>query len=239
MLPAVGWHAGGVTATRAVLLDVDGTLIDAIAGQRRIWSEWATRFGLDPASVYEVALRTRPMDTAAEVLPGHDAAAAVALFDVLEDADAAYGEVLAIDGAEGLLTALAGHRWALVTSNAERRVARRFARLRLPLPAVIVDNAATTAGKPAPDVYLLAAERLGVPPCDCLVIEDSPSGVAAGLAAGMTVWCVNRAQPVPGVHRQFPTLAEALGEILGFLAGDVSARNACRGVSANATTCLP
>jgi sugar-phosphatase len=209
--------------TNAVLFDVDGTLIDATAGQRRIWGEWAACFGLDPVKVYEVALRTRPVDTVAEVLPHGDPAAAVALFNEFEDADAAHGEVLAIDGAATLLTGLAAstdRRWALVTSNAERRVALRFARLGLPLPAVIVDHDAAGAGKPAPDPYLLAAARLGVQPSECLVIEDSPSGVTAGLAAGMTVWCVNRAQPVPGVHRQFPTLAEAQSEIVGFLAGD-------------------
>jgi len=205
-----------------VLLDVDGTLVDAIAGQRRIWGEWAVRFGLDPASVYEMALRTRPLDTAAEVLPGRDGAA-VALFDELEDADAAQGELLAIAGAAELLAGLEAsgdRRWALVTSNAERRVARRFARLGLPLPSVIVDNLATPAGKPAPDPYLLAADRLGVPAGDCLVVEDSPSGVAAGLAAGMTVWCVNRSEPIAGAHRHYATLANAVGDILALLAAD-------------------
>lgn len=238
MRSTVGWHAGEVTFARAVLLDVDCTLIDAVAGQRRIWGEWALHFGLDPATVYEVALRTRPMETATEVLPGHDAVAAAAFFDELEDAEAAHGEVLAIDGAERLLTALAGHRWALVTSNAERRVARRFARLRLPMPSVVVDNAATSTGKPDPEPYLFAAEQLDVKPFECLVIEDSPSGVAAGLAAGMTVWCVNRETPVPGVHRQFPTLVEALGEIVAFVEGD-GALDEHNGVSAAAATCLP
>ncbi len=42
-----------------------------------------------------------------------------------------------------------------------------------------------TNGKPAPDMFLLAAERLGVPPERCIVIEDSPPGVQAGVAAGM------------------------------------------------------
>ena len=46
------------------------------------------------------------------------------------------------------------------------------------------------AGKPAPDSFLLAAERLGADPAACLVLEDAPSGVAAGRAAGMTVWAV-------------------------------------------------
>lgn len=45
-----------------------------------------------------------------------------------------------------------------------------------------------SAGKPAPDIFLYAAERLGAAPARCLVIEDSANGVAAGLAAGMTVW---------------------------------------------------
>ena len=45
-------------------------------------------------------------------------------------------------------------------------------------------------GKPAPDPYLLAAARLGVDPGACLVFEDAPAGIAAGRAAGMTVWAV-------------------------------------------------
>ena len=173
--------------TNAVLFDVDGTLIDAMAGQRRIWGEWAACFGLDPVKVYEVALRTRPVDTAAELLPRHDPRQRrSARFDELEDADAAHGEVLAIDGAAipARRVATGARRWALVTSNAERRVVRRFARLGLPLPEVIVDNTATGAANPRPTRTSAAAELLGVEPRDCLVIEDSPSGVAAGVAAG-------------------------------------------------------
>lgn len=47
---------------------------------------------------------------------------------------------------------------------------------------------AVAHGKPAPDIFLYAANRLGVAPARCLVVEDSPNGVAAGVAAGMTVW---------------------------------------------------
>ena len=48
---------------RYVLFDVDGTLIDALNNQRRVWAGWAERYGLDAGEVYEVALRTRPMET--------------------------------------------------------------------------------------------------------------------------------------------------------------------------------
>ncbi|MGW1927641.1 phosphatase, partial [Streptomyces massasporeus] len=46
-----------------VLFDVDGTLMDAVANQRRVWHEWAARYGLDGDEVYAVALRTRPVET--------------------------------------------------------------------------------------------------------------------------------------------------------------------------------
>jgi len=60
----------------------------------------------------------------------------------------------------------------------------------LPIPDVLVSSDQVARGKPAPDSYLLAAERLGADPAACLVLEDAPSGIAAGCAAGMTVWAV-------------------------------------------------
>jgi mannitol-1-/sugar-/sorbitol-6-phosphatase len=211
------YEAGPVVKGRAVLFDVDGTLIDALAGQQRIWHEWAARFQLDPVLVYETALRTRPVDTATELLAEEDRAAAVALFNRLEDAEAVSGDIRSIDGASKLLATLTGRKWALVTSNAAHRVSRRFERLGLPLPTVIVDNAATDVGKPHPDPYLLAARLLKVQPSECLVIEDSASGVTAGLAAGMTVWSVNGTVPVIGAHRHYRALSDAAVDIVDFI----------------------
>ncbi|WP_328662433.1 HAD family hydrolase [Nocardia salmonicida] len=107
--------------------------------------------------------------------------------------------------------------WALVTSNYEHRVRGRFARTGLPVPTVIVDAAGVTEGKPSPIPYLRAAEMLGAAPHDCLVIEDSASGVQSGLRAGMTVWGVNAITPVEGVHRHFRTLLAAVPSILDFV----------------------
>jgi sugar-phosphatase len=103
-----------------------------------------------------------------------------------------------------------------VTSNYEHRVRGRFSRTGLPVPPLVVDAAAVQEGKPSPEPYLQAARQLGVRPEDCLVIEDAPSGVEAGLRAGMTVWGVNATVPVPGVHRHFATLRAAVPEILAF-----------------------
>ncbi|MFG3037876.1 HAD family hydrolase [Streptomyces sp. NPDC048330] len=203
-----------VPAHTHVLFDVDGTLMDAVANQRRMWHTWAGRHGLDGEEVYAVALRTRPVETFATVAPGLDADACLALLHELEDEDVRTGTYTAFDGAAELLAALPADRWALVTSNYEHRVRGRFERTGLPLPGLVVDAASVTEGKPSPVPYLLAAERLGVDPADCLVVEDAPSGVRSGLAAGMTVWSVNGPAPVAGAHRHFPTLAEAAEEIL-------------------------
>ncbi|MBJ6637051.1 HAD-IA family hydrolase [Streptomyces sp. DHE7-1] len=206
-------------SSKYVLFDVDGTLIDAVANQRRVWEMWAERYGLDPAAVYQVALRTRPIETFAAVAPKRDPRECLAALHELEDEDVRSGVYAAFDGASELLSGLPSGCWALVTSNYAHRVRGRFARTGLPVPGVLVDAATVAEGKPSPVPYLLAAERLGAKPEDCLVIEDAPSGVESGLRAGMTVWGVNTAAPVDGVHRHFASLREAVPDILAFTTG--------------------
>jgi len=197
-----------------ILFDVDGTLMDAVENQRRVWHAWAARHGLDGDEVYAVALRTRPVETFAAVAPDADPDECLALLHALEDEDVRTGTYSAFDGAAELLNALPADRWALVTSNYEHRVRGRFERTGLPMPELIVDAACVREGKPSPVPYLTAAEKLGADPADCLVIEDAPSGVRSGRAAGMTVWTVNTPTAAEGSHRRFATLAEAAPEIL-------------------------
>ncbi|WP_053747608.1 HAD-IA family hydrolase [Streptomyces sp. MMG1533] len=201
---------------RYVLFDVDGTLIDAVDNQRRVWGTWAGRYGLDADAVHRVALRTRPMETFAAVAPDQDPGECLTALHELEDEDVRSGVYTAFDGASELLGALPPGAWALVTSNYEHRVRGRFARTGLPVPDLVVDAAAVAEGKPSPVPYLLAAERLGARPEDCLVVEDAPSGVEAGLRAGMTVWGVNAPTAVAGVHRHFGSLRAAVPDILAF-----------------------
>ena len=82
----------------------------------------------------------------------------------------------------------------------------------------IVTSDDVTRAKPAPDCYLLAAERLGRKPADCVVIEDSGHGIRAGLAAGARVLAVETAVPtgdIDGVEGVFPSTVEALQWLRG------------------------
>ncbi|MEN3538701.1 HAD-IA family hydrolase [Microbispora sp. ZYX-F-249] len=204
---------------RCVFFDVDGTLIDALDNQRRVWATWAVQHALDPEEVYRVALRTRPVETFAAVAPDLDPHTCLMALHALEDEDVRSGAYTAFDGASRLLHGLPTGAWALVTSNYAHRVRGRFLRTRLPIPEVIVDAAAVERGKPSPDPYLLAARRFGVPPEHCLVVEDAPSGVQAGLRAAMTVWNVNTPVAVDGAHRHFKRLRDAVDDILAFASG--------------------
>lgn len=92
---------------------------------------------------------------------------------------------------------------------------------------VVVSSDEVAHGKPAPDVYLEAARRMGVEPADCLVVEDSRNGVLAARAAGMTVVLVPNASvpPAPGTD----DLADAvLGRLADLDPGTIARRSAPR-----------
>lgn len=178
-------------APRAVLFDVDGTLLGVVDNQRRIWSEWALRHDLDPGWVHSEAVGTRAPEIFAAVAPHLEREHCLRALDEIEDADVRCGEWRAFPGAGALLEQLGPRDWALVTSNYERQVRARFDRVGLPVPAVVVDADAVTRGKPDPEGYQLAARRLAISPARCLVVEDGGTGIEAGRAAGMTVWAVN------------------------------------------------
>jgi sugar-phosphatase len=165
----------------AVLFDCDGVLVDSVASGERAWSQWALEYGLEPAAVLDGVHGRRSVETVAMHLPAALRQEALRRIDGLEIDDAR--NTAAIPGAAELIASLGDH-WAVVTSAAPGLLRARLAAAGLPLPRVAVTAADVQRGKPAPEGYLLAAVGLGTPPGDCVVIEDSATGIRAGRDAG-------------------------------------------------------
>lgn len=172
----------------AVLLDMDGTLVDSTAVVERIWLDWAAPHGLDPARVLDVIHGRQGHQSMAILLPDrpHEinlAENAAHLARETADVDG----VIEIPGARALLRALEGLPHAIVTSADNALMTARMTAAGLPLPALRITAESVAASKPDPEGFLLAAARLGVPASDCVVLEDSDAGIAAARAAGMRV----------------------------------------------------
>lgn len=177
-----------ILPAEAVLFDIDGTLIDSTPVVERAAHLWAAEYGLDATEFLHEAHGRRTGDRVAELLPADQVEAATERLNFLEGADTE--GITALPGVLELLADLDGLPWALVTSMDRFLLGVRVPAARLPLPGVVITAEDVRDGKPDPAGYLLAAERLGVDPAACVVIEDAPAGVRAGRAAGATVIAV-------------------------------------------------
>ena len=127
----------------------------------------------------------RIAETLRLVAPQLDASVEAAVLDAMEEVETR--GLRATPGAAALLRQLSEAQRAIVTSGSRAVATLRLRTAGLPIPDVFVTAGDVKQGKPYPEGYLMAAGRLGVAPSDCVVVEDSPPGVAAGKAAGMRV----------------------------------------------------
>ena len=192
----------------AVLFDLDGVLVDSEPVVVRTWNRWAARHKLDIPDLVRRAHGRRSIETVREVAPQLDAEVEVRWLEGTETSDA---DGLAIlPGAAELLQAIPRERCAVVTSGGSVLAQFRLSAVGLLPPAVLISAEDVHRGKPAPDGYLLAAARLGAAPGECVVVEDTPAGIAAGRAAGATVLAVATTFPpadLRSAHVVLPSLA--------------------------------
>lgn len=177
---------GAILSASAFLFDLDGTLIDSGDLFDAYWVQWAERQGADPQAILAWHPGKRLADTVAKfAAPGVDCDAEVAV--ILAEVASMTGELQEIPGAGAFLRALPPDRWGIVTSSFHSLTRAWLRHLDLPIPAVIVTGEDVTRGKPAPDPFLLAAEKLGVAATQTLVFEDAVAGIAGARAAGAAV----------------------------------------------------
>lgn len=171
---------------------MDGTLLNSMAVVERVWGAWAERNGLDPVEFTKTVHGVRAVDTIRNLkLPDIDPEKEAYDLALAEIADVE--GIVEIPGAVEFLNSLPPERWAIVTSAPLDLAVRRLAAAGIPTPRLMITGEDVSVGKPDPQGYRMAAERLGVRAEDCLVFEDAPAGILAGLAAGADVVVVTGA----------------------------------------------
>lgn len=173
---------------RAVLLDMDGTLVDSTAVVERLWWEWAAPHGLDRDTVLHVIHGRQGHQSMAMLLPERDYEINhVENAQMLARESVEVDGVVEIPGAAALLRSLSGLPHAVVTSANVALMTARMTAAGLEIPELRITAESVSNSKPDPEGFLLAASALGIDPADCVVFEDSGAGIQAGLAAGMRV----------------------------------------------------
>ncbi len=170
----------------AFLFDMDGTILTSIASAERTWTKWAIAHGLDAATFVPTIHGVQSVETIRRLgLPGVDPVAEAAAITAaeMEDVD----DVKPIAGAAAFLASLPPERWTIVTSAPRALAEVRLKAAGLPIPATMIAAEDVANGKPAPDCFLLGAERLKVAGTDCLVFEDAAAGIASAEAAGADI----------------------------------------------------
>ena len=188
---------------RAVIFDWDGVVVDSSAHHERSWEILATRRGLSlPADHFKRGFGKKNN----VIIPDLGWATAPAEVDALaHEKEEIYRALVRekgiepLPGVRALLESLHARQIPCAIGSSTERAnldclldlmdLRKFFR-------VIVSGEEVVHGKPDPSIFLLAAERLGFAPADCVVIEDALVGIEAAQRAGMTVLAVATTNPV-------------------------------------------
>jgi mannitol-1-/sugar-/sorbitol-6-phosphatase len=166
---------------KALLFDNDGVLVDSHAAVHAAWDQWAIEYNLldfDISNHYG----TRAEDLVFELVGAEKFSLANDRINELEQLSA--NTTVALPGAVELVQSLPDGLWTICTSANPNLAKARIQAAGLPMPKALVTAADVQNGKPAPDPYLLGAKRLGFDASECIVFEDAPAGITAGISAG-------------------------------------------------------
>ncbi len=190
----------------AVIWDMDGVLVDSGEFHYEAWKwlaehkgrgltreQFLPTFGMaNPDAIAHIFGETPPTETSE-----------MSLLKEAEFRRRLQGRVKALPGADALVRALyaAGHPQAVASSAPHENIRVILAELGLEgCLQALVSGDHVTRGKPNPQVFRLAAERLGVPSIECVVIEDALVGVQAAIRAGMKVYAVTTTRTREELH---------------------------------------
>jgi sugar-phosphatase len=177
-----------------IIFDMDGTLVDSHAVVERVWRDWALKHGVSTDRVLAASHGRRTHETVQLFASaGMDIDREASELEAEETADVK--DICAIPGALQLLRWIPDADWAVVTSATRELASRRLLAAGLPLPRVLITAEDVSIGKPNPQGYLAAIDRLRARADGCLVFEDAHAGILAAEAAGCDVVVIAGSQP--------------------------------------------
>jgi beta-phosphoglucomutase family hydrolase len=189
----------------ALIFDMDGVIVDSMPVHTEAWRVYLHQLGIECSDIEARMHGRRNDDIVIDFIGAHLCAEEIRAHGAAKEA--LYREMIHADlrarlvpGVEGFLERFSRAPLAVAT-NAEKANVDFIldgARLRRYF-SVIIDGAQVAKPKPFPDVYVRAAERLGIDSKNCIVFEDSPAGVEAARAAGARVVGVETHRPLEGV----------------------------------------
>lgn len=209
-----------------VIFDMDGVLILSEEAHFQSWREAGRRRGVEVTRAAFLSCFGRINPDCVRILFGPDIPPDESRA-IADEKELAYRAIVADNlplapGVVDLARTLTGRgaRLAIGSSAPPENIDLILARSGLaPFITVTANGAEVLRGKPAPDVFLLAAQRLAIPPARCTVIEDAPSGIRAAVVAGMRAIAVATTHPAPdlkaaGAHHTFQALADVPPSLL-------------------------
>jgi sugar-phosphatase len=178
-----------------LLFDNDGVLVDSTAAVEGSWRAFASWYDLPADDVLERVHGRRSRDVIAHYADRLPVSADEAFARYIDACIREFVQVDLLPGTAELIASLPEQGWAVVTSGTKVVTEARWKAAGLPNPPVLISAEDVSAGKPEPDPYRTAAQRLRLSPSDCLAVEDSPAGLTSARAAGCTTLALLTTHP--------------------------------------------
>ncbi|SHO57659.1 HAD-IA family hydrolase [Vibrio quintilis] len=175
------------------IFDMDGTLVDSKESVEKAWCVWANEHEIDVNSILAISHGRPGEEVIREIMPHLDIKKEAAKLEVTESEHV--NSVKPVPGAIEFLSQLQDEDWGIFTSAPRELAIQRLKAASVPVPEILITVEDITNGKPHPEGYALAADRLGAESNQCLVFEDAQAGIQSAVNAGCDVIRILAAAP--------------------------------------------